>query len=575
MELKKARKVYSEDLDKARPPKETLAIVREKLGRLGKKLLTKTMRIDSGRLGIPVYISICGEDAVRTIGTQKQMGKGSTPEQAETSALMELIERYSFFSFLQATNFKVASYADINDRALQIESFMLSIHDSTTDVDKALEALNRVPLRWVEAYNFTKRQTQLVPIDWFYIINEYNGPAAGNTMEEAILQGLCEVVERHVGSVITHDRLNTPTIDPKSVSYPTAVELLQKYRSQGISLTLKDFSLNTGIPTVGVLAFDPVTFPEKSEIVFTAGTTPDPNKSLCRALTEVAQLAGDFERATTYVPTLPKFRSLKEADYLRNSERVVRISELPDLTSDYFDEEIYACVEQLERIGLEVIVVDVTHPELQIPSIYCIIPGAHFRDRTRNTSFPFHLAKVLSQSMSPLEVQSYLEVLDEIFPDRFDIQFFMGLSRERSGNPDDALVFYERSLELDPDPNEIASIYVHIGSCYKEKEDYRKALEALEKAHEHNPELKEIYNLKGFCYFKLREHYRAIEEFERAIEIDPGSAIDYANIASNLRELGYYREAIHLYKMALELDPDIDFARENIKRLEEKLKGSG
>ncbi|RLB03670.1 MAG: hypothetical protein DRG59_11405, partial [Deltaproteobacteria bacterium] len=146
MELKKARKVYSEDLDKARPPKETLAIVREKLGRLGKKLLTKTMRIDSGRLGIPVYISICGEDAVRTIGTQKQMGKGSTPEQAETSALMELIERYSFFSFLQATNFKVASYADINDRALQIESFMLSIHDSTTDVDKALEALNRVPL---------------------------------------------------------------------------------------------------------------------------------------------------------------------------------------------------------------------------------------------------------------------------------------------------------------------------------------------------------------------------------------------------------------------------------------------
>ena len=66
----------------------------------------------------------------------------------------------------------------------------------------------------------------------------------------------------------------------------------------------------------------------------------------------------------------------------------------------------------------------------------------------------------------------------------------------------------------------------------------------------------------------LRESERRM----RAIEIHPVSAIDYANIGSNLRELGLKREAVSLYRMALELDPDIDFARDNITRLEAELK---
>ena len=72
--------------------------------------------------------------------------------------------------------------------------------------------------------------------------------------------------------------------------------------------------------------------------------------------------------------------------------------------------------------------------------------------------------------------------------------------------------------------------------------------------------------------YQLKQHQQAIKAFERAIEIDPGSAIDYANIGSNLRELGLGREAVRLYRMALELDPDIDFARDNVARLEAELK---
>ena len=123
-------------------------------------------------------------------------------------------------------------------------------------------------------------------------------------------QGICEVVERHVSSIISRSRMRTPAIRLDSVTDPVALELIHKYDRAGIRLFVTDFSLDTGIPSVGVLAYDPSTFPERSEIVWTAGTTPGPHKALIRALTEVAQLAGDFNTSSNYVASgLPKFKS--------------------------------------------------------------------------------------------------------------------------------------------------------------------------------------------------------------------------------------------------------------------------
>ena len=74
----------------------------------------------------------------------------------------------------------------------------------------------------------------------------------------------------------------------------------------------------------------------------------------------------------------------------------------------------------------------------------------------------------------------------------------------------------------------------------------------------------------GFCHFKLKEHEKAIECFQNVVRLDPSSAIDYPNIASNYRDMGNKEEAIRYYRFALRLDPTIDFARENLERLEEK-----
>lgn len=565
--LQDCYKQYSYDLDKVCPPEETVARVRHRFQHLNLDILKNTLRIDSGRLDIPVYVSLCGVDAVRTIGTKKQMGKGSTPTQAEASALMELVERFSFFSFMQRAAFLYATPSNLVEKSLPFKTLARSLFDASDTLPRAEEVYQDWPLHFTHATSLTYKHPVLVPIHWFYLINEYNGPAAGNNPEEAILQGLCEVVERHVGSVISHGRLFTPAIDPDSVQDPAAVALLAKFRAQGIVVHLRDFSLDTGIPTVGALAYDPATFPEASEIVFTAGTTPHPEKSLIRALTEIAQLAGDFNKRTSYKPTLPKYENLTEASYLMAPGPLHPIQSLPNLADDNLKVEIERCVAALARLGLEVLVVDTTHPDIRIPAVYVIIPGAHFLERTRQTNVVFHLAKLASQYAMPDDALEALGRLNEQFPGRFDVLFFLGLALDRLGRAGEALPYFEASLAAQPPAHEIASVYVHIGSCRKDLEDYRGAITALEQARAANDRLKEVYHFLGFCYFKLKEHQKAVECFEKAIELDPGSGIDYANLGINLRELGFRQEAAHLLKMALELDPSLEFARLALEKL--------
>ena len=81
--LEDAHKGYTHDQDKIFTPEETVQKFREKLEAVDLDILEETVRIDNGRLDIPIYFSLCGRDAEEVIGTKKQMGKGATPAQAE------------------------------------------------------------------------------------------------------------------------------------------------------------------------------------------------------------------------------------------------------------------------------------------------------------------------------------------------------------------------------------------------------------------------------------------------------------------------------------------------------------
>ena len=569
IKLTDAFKQATDDQDKILRPEETVARVKQRMQAMELKILDQTRRIDNGRLDIPVFFSACGPDARRVIGTRKQMGKGATPAQAEASAVMELAERFSFFSFYKNQDHsRLGPYTQFADEAISFDQIARSVNDESGDLEISRRFFESLPLRWTGAWSLTREREVLVPLDWFYAINAFNGPSAGNGVEEALCQGICEVVERHVSALISRRRIPAPLIDPRSAKDRLVRDMLGKYAQAGIEVFISDFTLEMGIPSVAVLAYDPATFPGRSEIVWTAGTTPGPEKALSRALTETAQLAGDFNSRSNYVASgLPKFTRLEDAAYVIGAPGPISLADLPDISNPNIRQEVQACVQALAQRNFEVLVVDTTHPQLAVPAFYTIIPGTHFRERAAGASVALFTAKITLERFAPDAALARLEQMAHQLPDRYFIHFYLGSCHLERNDHQQALACFERALTLAPADQDVPSIYTYMGVCHKEQGDYAKALAVLAKAEVLDPERTDVHNLMGFCRFMRKEHEAAIHSFEKVIALDPGSGIDYANIASNYRDMGNTAAAVHYYRLALDLDPSIAFARDNLERL--------
>ncbi len=576
IEFKDCFKTYTTDQDKAISPEETLEYFYKRVGELDLKILNEVKRIDNGRLDIPVYFSVCGQDALFLTGTKKQMGKGASPIQAEASACMELAERFSFFSFKNnPENFLAGDYRAMVKAGypvLDMEYLLDSVHDTHTDVQVLQQLLEEIPMQWVWGTNISQKKDVLLPFSWFYAINEFNGPSAGNTYEESALQGICEIVERHVCSLINNEKIETPEINKDSVEDVTAKSVLKKFADNNIDIYLNDFTLDTGICTVGALAIDRATFPAKSEIVYTAGTTPDPEKALIRAITEVAQLAGDFNTSSNYIASgLSKPFSMTEMEYVTEVQTSISIKDMSNLSHNNIEVEIDNCVEALKKINMEVFMIDVTHDGLKIPALYTIIPGAHFRERSRINDVGLFAAKLLMDLVTDAHLlEKKFQEMEKLLPQAYYLEFYRGRNFLSMGILETAIEHFDKALALKPDSEDLPYIYSFKGSCLKELGRIDEAIDAARQGLKEDEERPDLHNTLGVCYYKNQDYESAIGHFKRAVDLNPASGIDYANLGVNYNKIGSKELAIEFLTLALTLDPELAFARDLLTQLMEK-----
>ena len=565
-------KGYTVDQDKIVSPVETIARARAAFARLGQGVLAETKRIDTGRLGIPVFLSICGEEARSVMPTRKQMGKGASPEQAEASALMELAERYSFFSFWRdEARFLPATWteaeAEYGDALIPLSVILQSVGESLSEAD-ARRILDLVPWRFVKVRDVGAGKDVAVPLDWFKILNEFNGSSAGNCFEESVLQGACELVERHVCAVIDRERRLVPTIDPASIADPVLLKLLAAFAGQGVKVWLKDFTLGQPVPTVAAVAYDPATFPHASEIVFTAGTAASPAKAAIRALTEVAQLAGDFESLSNYEASgLPKFTSLDAAAWVLDGP-LVPLDSLPTIERADIAEELAELAEALGRLGHRLLTVDTTRPELGLSANYNVIPGFLFRERTPAASLGLFTGRLLAEEADPATADAGLAALAEIYPSAPFVPFFEGVLSLRLGDAEAAAAQFAcaENLQQSAEDKALAAFYqAHALSQLGRFEDI---VPILDRAVGLCPEVKEYFNLRGVAHFKAGRYEAAAADFAAALELDSGSAMDLANLGLCQARLGNGPLAEHYLEAALKLDPSITFARDELAALQ-------
>lgn len=572
LKLESCPKHYTLDQDKALSPSETVKKVKERLALLNMDILSDVRRIDNGRLDIPVFLSVAGSSARIFMPTRKQMGKGATRDQAEASAIMELMERYGFFTFWQinkaafeGTWSEAKKY--FGNELIPLSEILKSVGENSGEKE-AETALNLLNWKFYPALEVASGKTVYAPLDWFKKLSEFNGSSAGNTDTESVLQGACELVERHVCCVIDSQNLPVPSIEISNIEDPILKGLLERFKANGINVLLKDFSLDMPVPTVAAIAYDPATFPEQSEIVYTAGTAASPDKAAIRALTEVAQLAGDFNSGACYEASgLPKYSSIEDLAWLQKGDRVA-LESLPSILGDDFLNELKQLAGGLKEKGYNLYTLSTTNPDTQVPSNYSFVPGFRFRERDKNASIGMFVGRILVEEKPDHLAQAGLKVLEKLYPNAHYLPFFKGLLAMNMGDIDTALYLFTKAEPLQPENDSKGLAAFYYAYVLTSLDEWEAALPALDRAVQYCPEMKEYFNLRGVANYKLGNYAKAAENFEYIVKhLDKGSVMNIANLGVCNKFLGNKEKAAHYLVAALELEPALEFAKKHLEEL--------
>ena len=234
-------------------------------------------------------------------------GKGASKKAALASALGEYFERlstnYFFADFYLGRQIAEGDFVHYpNEKWFPIpedDALPAGILDERLhafyDPQQELSASDLVDLqsgnadRGVCALPFTRQsdqQTVYIPMNIIGNLYVSNGMSAGNTANEARVQGLSEVFERYVKNRIIAESISLPAIPDEVLNrYPGVVEAIAKLEEEGFPILSYDASLGGNYPVICVVLFNPT----NGTCFASFGAHPDFGVALERTVTELLQ----------------------------------------------------------------------------------------------------------------------------------------------------------------------------------------------------------------------------------------------------------------------------------------------
>lgn len=97
--------------------------------------------------------------------------------------------------------------------------------------------------------------------------------------------------------------------------------------------------------------------------------------------------------------------------------------------------------------------------------------------------------------------------------------------------------------------------YLLLGLLYANKDEYRKALQVVDKALAAVPEEADLVSLRGELLFRMKRAEESLESFKLAVKLDPENAEYISNLSSMYHRLGELDQAQALAEEALRKDP--------------------
>lgn len=339
-------------------------------------------------------------------------GKGLTDMQAKISCLAEATERYSA-QWTGAEARRLARWADLSGAAphpAALLEFSEHQYDNRESLNEQAGEFGQIPLRfredamveWTPAwslrddaarwlptrYCYYDYKAADVPEDHAFCHSDSNGCAAGGSLEEAILQGFLEVVERDAISMWWYNRLRLPAIELTGLDDAFVRRMQAHYGSLGRSFHILDLTTDLGIPVAVAIS---ATHEGKSMIVG-FGAHLDGRTAALRALAELNQILrfdgmDRMDRKHNHLLDSAMWNwldreTVETQPYMVPAEgKRVSMTDYPERKFATIAEAVRYCVD-LVAADHDFIVHDLSRPDLPVNCVRVVVPGLrHFWNR--------------------------------------------------------------------------------------------------------------------------------------------------------------------------------------------------
>lgn len=322
------------------------------------------------------------------------LGKGRSPEQARTSALAEAVERLSA-RWHDGAVARHASLRQMGPDAIAPDAlwqFSARQYAMRAEINaRTPDPRRHVPpplspddvIAWSPCWSLTHLAWRWVPREHLWANapgprhGRYNpnGCAAGTTLDEAVLQGFLELVERDAVAIWWYNRCPRPAPAGGIPDHPALHPLIEGIAARGWRVWLLDLTTDLGIPVTAALARAET----DGRWCIGFGAHFEAEIAAERALTELAQLFRVDGRDGP--PPWAPDRGADEA-YLYPSGTVAPPPPPLAGTAETFGELVEWCAALVAARGMEMLVTDLTHPDIALPVAKVSVPGLrHFWPR--------------------------------------------------------------------------------------------------------------------------------------------------------------------------------------------------
>ena len=346
-----------------------------------------------------------------TANSSKGGGGGDVLVNALAATLGEAAERYCMF-FYNKNDMVFAPYRDVAADAVSPDQIRLYTRQQIEGLGPGARVRyfnDDTPVRWVWGYSLTDEKPRLVPASFVYMNYQYDddepvigrnassGLAANLTIEEAILTGILEVIERDAFTICWLSRRPGRRVELDDDETIAFLRERFHYGHPKVETLVHDITLDVPVASFFVTIKRPT---ELGPAVCVGSTSRlDPKQAIRKCFLEAGQGIPYFRfllsQLKDWVPSddflnLTSFDHhcvfyLKRPDlvpeafaFLDDHEGTVPLSSIPDRSTGRVLGDINTCVELLKQAGLEVIVVEITTPDIRdvgMRVVRVVVPG--------------------------------------------------------------------------------------------------------------------------------------------------------------------------------------------------------